>query len=74
MKNLKISQMLYFSFGLTIVFTIILGIVGAVFTSVTNQKYSATVTPCSKALDYLTDTWLYYDDLKYHTMSGVNFM
>ncbi len=74
MKNLKISRMLYFSFGLTIVFTIILGIVGAVFTSVTNQKYSETVTPCAKALDYLTDTWLYYDDLKYHTMFGVSFI
>jgi len=67
MKNLKIGYLLGGSFGVIIFFAAILGIMGTAFTTIINTQYTNTITPSSKALDYLTDMWLYYDDLKYYT-------
>lgn len=65
MKKMKIGQLLSSAFGVIIFLTILTGIMGVLFTSNTNKQYVETVTPCTKSLDYITDIWLYYDDLKY---------
>ncbi|MBR1738283.1 MAG: MCP four helix bundle domain-containing protein [Firmicutes bacterium] len=71
MKNMRIGQILSFSFGILIFLTVVIGILGIFFTVQINSNYVSTVVPGSKALDYLSDMWLYYDDIKYEATNAL---